>query len=112
MRIYMAGPLFTTAESVFNTSLAEILRSSGHDVFLPQELDQSSADLNAIFRSDVRGIDWAQMVLGNLDGADSDSGTCWEIGYGYAKNKYIIVYRTDFRVGKVDIVNLMMTESA
>lgn len=112
MRIYMAGPLFTAAEIEFNRHLCEQLRLHGHDVFLPQEIDQSDTDLGKIFRSDVAGIDWAQLVLGNLDGADSDSGTCWELGYAYAKNKLTVVYRTDFRVGKVDIVNLMMTESA
>jgi nucleoside 2-deoxyribosyltransferase len=112
MRIYMAGPLFTAAEIEFNRRLCEQLRLYGHDVFLPQEQDQSDTDLGNIFRSDVAGIDWCQMVLGNLDGANSDSGTCWELGYGYAKNKFTMVYRTDFRVGKVDIVNLMMTESA
>lgn len=112
MRIYMAGPLFTVAEIEFNRALATALRVRGHEVFLPQENEQSSDDLNAIFKSDVAGIDWAQLVLGNLDGADSDSGTCWELGYAYGKNMPTIVYRTDFRVGKVDIVNLMMTESA
>lgn len=112
MRIYMAGPLFTAAEMDFNYRLCEQLRLHGYDVFLPQEIDQSDTDLGKIFRSDVAGIDWAQLVLGNLDGADSDSGTCWELGYAYAKNKLTVVYRTDFRVGKVDIVNLMMTESA
>jgi nucleoside 2-deoxyribosyltransferase len=112
MRIYMAGGLFTTAEQNFNTALATALRGLGHEVFLPQESEQDVSDLNKIFRSDVAGIDWSQLVLGNLDGADSDSGTCWELGYGYAKNKHTIVYRTDFRIGKTDIVNLMMTESA
>lgn len=108
----MAGGLFTTAEQNFNTALAIALRALGHEVFLPQESEQDVGDLGKIFRSDVAGIDWAQLVLGNLDGADSDSGTCWELGYGYRSGKHIIVYRTDFRVGKDDIVNLMMTESA
>lgn len=112
MKIYMAGPLFTTAEQDFNLALATALRTLGHEVFLPQASEQDVADLGKIFRSDVAGIDWSELVLGNLDGADSDSGTCWELGYGYAKGKSLIVYRTDFRVGKHDIVNLMMTESA
>jgi nucleoside 2-deoxyribosyltransferase len=112
MRIYLAGPLFTTAEIDFNRSLATLLRGYSHEVFLPQENDQSTSNLNAIFLSDVAGIDWAEIIVGNLDGADSDSGTCWELGYGFAMGKKLITYRTDFRVGKVDIVNLMMTESA
>jgi nucleoside 2-deoxyribosyltransferase len=112
MRIYFAGPLFTTADIAFNKRLTAALRDRGHEVFLPQENEQDVADLGKIFRSDKGGVDWSQLVLGNIDGADSDSGTCWELGYGYARGKYIIVYRTDFRVGKSDIVNLMVTESA
>jgi nucleoside 2-deoxyribosyltransferase len=117
MRIYMAGGLFTSAETRFNTHLAHELRKLGHEVHLPQEFEaefraDGRLDTAAIFKSDVGGIDWCQLVLGNLDGADSDSGTSWEIGYGYAKNKYIMVYRTDIRVGSMDIVNLMLTESA
>ncbi len=112
MRIYMAGPLFSTAECDFNRRLAKYLRAAGHEIFLPQENEQGD-DPNLIFKSDVGGIDWAEMVLANLDGPDPDSGTCWELGYGYAKNKYIIVYRTDFRLFEgADQINLMMTESA
>jgi nucleoside 2-deoxyribosyltransferase len=108
----MAGPLFSTAECDFNSNLANHLRLFGHEVFLPQENEQGEYPA-LIFKSDVGGIDWAQMVLANLDGSDPDSGTCWELGYGYAKNKLIMVYRTDFRIHKgFDPINLMMTESA
>ncbi len=111
MKIYMAGPLFSTAECDFNTLLAEQLRLRGHEVFLPQEHEQGS-DPTQIFKSDVAGIDWAECVLANLDGPDPDSGTCWELGYGF-KKKLIVVYRTDFRLFEgADKVNLMMTESA
>jgi nucleoside 2-deoxyribosyltransferase len=33
-----------------------------------------------------------------MDGADPDSGTCWECGYAYRK-KPIVVFQTDFRMG-------------
>lgn len=112
MRIYMAGPLFSTAECDFNKLLAEQLRLHGHDVFLPQEHEQDIAKLDLIFKSDKAGVDWCQLVLGNLDGPDPDSGTCWELGYGYGTNKAIMVYRTDLRVGVADPINLMLTESA
>ena len=32
-----------------------------------------------------------------MDGADADSGTCWEFGYAYAMKKELIALRTDFR---------------
>jgi nucleoside 2-deoxyribosyltransferase len=113
MKIYMAGPLFSTAELAFNRELASLLRQRGHEVFLPQEHEQRKDLPAAIFASDLRGLDWADAVVACLDGADPDSGTCWELGYAYARNKLSIVYRTDFRLFEgTDPINLMMSESA
>lgn len=114
MRLYLAGPLFSTAECNFNTLLATLLRDHhGHEVFLPQEHEQRADRPKAIFQSDVNGMEWAHVIVANLDGSDPDSGTCWELGYFYAKGKPSIVFRTDFRLFEgADKVNLMMTESA
>lgn len=114
MKIYLAGPLFTTAECAFNLQLAKLLRHKGHVVFLPQEQEQNSSP-SEIFASDVKGIDWAEVIVANMDGADPDSGTCWECGYAYRK-KPIICFRTDIRrdtsAGETAPYNLMLTESA
>ncbi len=113
MRIYLAGPLFSTAELAFNSELARLLRAQGHEIFLPQEHEQRKDQPRAIFESDVKGLDWAETVVACLDGADPDSGTSWELGYAYAMKKKAIVYRTDFRLlAGIDPINLMMTESA
>jgi nucleoside 2-deoxyribosyltransferase len=113
MKIYMAGPLFSTAELAFNRELASLLRARGDEVFLPQEHEQRKDMPRAIFESDLAGLDWADAVVACLDGSDPDSGTCWELGYAYARKKLSIVYRTDFRLFEgSDKINLMMTESA
>jgi nucleoside 2-deoxyribosyltransferase len=113
MKIYMAGPLFSTAELAFNRELASLLRQQGHEVFLPQEHEQRKDLPAAIFASDLTGLDWADAVVACLDGPDPDSGTCWELGYAYARKKLSIVYRTDFRLFEgSDPINLMMSESA
>ena len=113
MKLYLAGPLFSTAELAFNGELAGLLRSKGHEVFLPQEHEQRKDLPRAIFESDLGGLDWAEVVVACLDGADPDSGTCWELGYAYGTKKPAIVYRTDFRLFEgTDPINLMMTESA
>jgi nucleoside 2-deoxyribosyltransferase len=113
MKIYMAGPLFSTAELAFNSELAGLLRKLGHAVFLPQEHEQRKDLPKAIFESDVKGLDWAEAVVACLDGPDPDSGTSWELGYAYARGKRTIVYRTDFRLFEgSDPINLMMSESA
>jgi nucleoside 2-deoxyribosyltransferase len=124
MKIYLAGPLFNTAERNFNSELTKLLREKGHEVWLPQEFEQMTMTPKQIFAKDVEGIDWADVVVANMDGPDPDSGTCWECGYAYRK-KAIIVFRTDFRVDHKILgdlpglaehdrapYNLMLTESA
>jgi nucleoside 2-deoxyribosyltransferase len=114
MRLYLAGPLFTTAEREFNDRLAALLRKAGYDVFLPQEHEQRDKSAREIFLNDVEGVDWADAVVANMDGPDPDSGTCWECGYAYRK-KPIVLYRTDFRAAHEpdkSPYNLMLTESA
>jgi nucleoside 2-deoxyribosyltransferase len=114
MKLYLAGPLFTTAECDFNRDLAQRLRAAGHEVWLPQEHEQRSKSAKEIFAKDVEGVDWAEAVVANMDGADPDSGTCWECGYAY-KKKPVIVFRTDFRVSEEagkGPYNLMLTQSA
>src|SRR5258707_5664655 len=114
MKIYLAGPLFTTAERMFNKAFAELLGDFGHEVFLPQETEQRNATGRQIFESDVAGIDWSDVVVANMDGVDPDSGTCWECGYAYGK-KPVILFRTDIRqAGDAANApfNLMMSESA
>jgi nucleoside 2-deoxyribosyltransferase len=114
MKLYLAGPLFNTAEREFNSKLAELLRSHGHEIWLPQEHEQRDKTAKQVFDKDVEGIDWADAVVANMDGADPDSGTCWECGYAYRK-KPVIVFRTDFRAGDEPgkgPYNLMLTMSA
>jgi nucleoside 2-deoxyribosyltransferase len=113
-KLYLAGPLFTTGERMFNAALAALLRGKGYEVFLPQENEQKPPVTAAgIFTADVEGFEWAHVIVGNMDGPDPDSGTCFECGAVF-RRKPVILYRTDFR----DIndgfppFNLMLTQSA
>ena len=114
MKLYLAGPLFTSAEQEFNRQLCSALQNAGREVWLPQEHEPRDRSAKAIFQEDVKGMDWAEVIVANMDGPDPDSGTCWECGYAYRK-KPIILYRTDFRqAGDAANTpfNLMMSESA
>jgi nucleoside 2-deoxyribosyltransferase len=114
-KIYLAGPLFSIAEQHFNSDLALFLKSEGFDVWLPQDHEPRRNTAKAIFQMDVKGLDWADMVVACMDGPDPDSGTAWECGYAYAKGKPVVCYRTDFRVSgdtKGAPYNLMLSESA
>jgi nucleoside 2-deoxyribosyltransferase len=96
LKIYLAGPLFTTAERDFNAALAAMLRGHGHEVFLPQECEQRAATARAIFDADVAGIEWCDVLVACMDGPDPDSGTSWECG-SVAGRKPVILFRTDIR---------------
>jgi nucleoside 2-deoxyribosyltransferase len=112
-KLYMAGPLFTVAERTFNVWLARRLEAQNYQIWLPQEHEPRDITPRNIFLEDVKGIDWADAVLLCAEGADLDSGTCWEAGYAYAKGKPVYCYRTDFRGGESgDPYNLMISESA
>jgi nucleoside 2-deoxyribosyltransferase len=113
MRIYLAGPLFTSAERDFNAALAAGLRALGHEVWVPQESEQQQTTAKAIFDSDVRGIDWCEVVVACMDGADPDSGTCWEVGSVW-RRKPTVLYRTDIRSESLPLgpYNLMLHQAA
>ena len=113
MKLYFAGPLFTTPERTWNAEVVAALRAAGHEIFLPQE-QEPGKDAPGIFATDVGGIDWADGLVAIMDGPDPDSGTRWEVGYGYGTKKAIVLVRTDFRdlAGRAGTYNPMMAESA
>jgi len=97
VRIYLAGPLFTTPERDWNAALAARLEAAGHEVFLPQAHEPAAPSGQAIFEQDLAGLTWADTVVAITDGPDPDSGTAWECGYAYATGKRIVLFRSDFR---------------
>ena len=113
MKVYFAGPLFTTPERAWNAEVAAALRAAGHEVFLPQE-KEPGLDAAGIFATDVAGIDSADGLVAIMDGADPDSGTSWEVGYAYGGGTPVVVVRTDFRVlaGDAGPYSPLVAESA
>ena len=113
MKLYFAGPLFTTPERIWNAEVTEALRAAGHEVFLPQE-NEPGKDAAGIFAADVGGIDRADGLVAIMDGLEPDAGTCWEVGYAYGLKKPIILVRTDVRsmAGNAGEYNPMLTQAA
>lgn len=114
--IYLAAPLFSEAELGFNRMLRDQLKTSGFNVFLPQEDSNNVKDRDdrqtIIFSKNEAAIKNSDIIVAVVDGADADSGTAWEIGYAYALGKPILGLRTDFRtLGIEGIVNLMIERS-
>ena len=117
-RIYLAAPLFSEAERTYNASLSDLLREHLFDVYLPQETGDDTdtrrqAEQVRIFSKNKEALDNADIVVAVIDGADADSGTAWEMGYAFARQKPVIAIRTDFRrTGTHEQVNLMLEESS
>lgn len=115
MKIYLAGSLFTLAERRFNQELGLAIQELANDieVILPQvETGKMSGEpdfVDKAFHFCLQSIDECDAVVGILDGADADSGTCVELGYAYARKKPIIGLRTDFRLSEDRGLNLMVS---
>jgi len=115
-QVYLASPLFSDAERAFNIVLRDLLTTRGCSVYLPQETGEGvegPEQDRAIFESHLNALDAAGCVVAVCDGADTDSGTAWEMGYAAAKGIPVIALATDRRrpEGRRR-VNLMIQESA
>ena len=105
MRVYLAGPLFTSYERSFIGECAARLRADGLDVFVPHENALAAGDTSAatIFAKDWQGLSDANAVVAVLDGPMVDDGTACEIGIFYAlmqsdsTKKGIVGLLTDLR---------------
>lgn len=115
MKIYIAGPLFTLAERRFNEEMGTAIQKLINDavIVLPQyETGKMSGLPDFVvraFRFCLQSVDECDAVVGILDGADADSGTCVELGYAFARGKPIIGLRTDIRLSEDRGLNLMVS---
>ena len=115
MKIYLAGPLFSSAERAFLDIIAARLRAEGFEVFVPheqfaeQKFMRSDGDSTAdeVYAVDLAGVMGANAVLAWLDGTQVDDGTSVEIGIfsrlaapDPARYKGIIGRSTDMRVAR------------
>jgi nucleoside 2-deoxyribosyltransferase len=110
-RAYVAGPLFDEGERWFIEQVERLVAEAGFVTFLPHRDNPPKDEHNvrAIFENDKRGIDECDVVVANLNGITTDDGTAWELGYAYAKGKYIVGLHTDWRMRfQHEVVNLMI----
>jgi len=112
IQVYLAAPLFTKGEQDFNLKVSEYLQARGYQVFLPQ-LECAHKPMAEIYQTCLGGLKSAAIAVAILDGADADSGTCWECGYAVSQGIPVIAVRTDFRVsGDTKGFNAMLYYSA
>jgi nucleoside 2-deoxyribosyltransferase len=119
MKIYFAGPLFTQAERLWNRRIADELRGldPSVEILLPQDAAGGAVDndgvlnFHRLFQICIQGIAESDIIVANLDGSDSDSGTSFECGYAFAIGKPVLGVRTDFRASEDRGLNAMLSQS-
>ncbi len=114
MLAYIAGPLFNEKEREFLDEINSVCRTIGIDTYLPVQdgglLNNDNA--NEVFQVDIKALDKASLVVASLNGVDVDSGTAFELGYGFANGKKLFGLHTDSRVfSPSSEVNLMILKS-
>jgi len=99
MKLYLAGPdVFRADAAAWAEGVRALCRDAGHEALVP--LDGGQTGAAGIYRSNLRLIEAADVVLANLNpfrGAEPDSGTCVEVGYALALGKPVIGYMDDVR---------------
>jgi nucleoside 2-deoxyribosyltransferase len=117
MKAYLAAPFFNQNERYIYARVIDYLRNAEHlDLYVPQEHTvedawnlSNSAWAWKVFKEDVRALDEAKVVYVLNFGMYSDSGTAWEAGYAYAKDKRIVNILVN---QKDNVYSLMMINGA
>ncbi len=112
MKIYFAGPLFTSYERDYISQCAVVLRQHGIDPFVPHESFKTPVPNDTRSRArrcldnDFGGIAGAQAMLALINGTEIDDGTACEIGLFYSlmqhdpSKKGIVALHGDWRTKK------------
>lgn len=119
MIIYLAAPVFSQCERIYNRRLAELLEKQlpGTRVVLPQDFRipgrasfNDRRHLAALFKQCRCALQESDLVLAILDGADADSGVAFEVGYARGLGKPVVGLRTDYRQLQLKGLNMMLAE--
>jgi hypothetical protein len=101
--IFLSSALSTLAEQNLNSTVAQIIRGTGHECYVPQEHlppggGASSVD---VFEHNIRAVTESDAILTILD--KPGSGVVFEVAYAFALDKPILVFRSDKQdyLGKV-----------
>lgn len=90
--VYLAAPFFTVSERWLVNLCRSALTNLGASVFSPLH-DVGVGNVDDIAFRDLEGLKASNAVFAVLDGMDP--GTLFEVAYGNAKNKPIVIYVND-----------------
>lgn len=98
--VYIASPLFSSAERSFNEDIAGLIRARGYSAFLPQELPDNHSVApteREIFEADTNRLLQSRVLLAVIDGEATDAGVALEIGIALAHHIPVVGLWTDIR---------------
>lgn len=120
MKIYLASPFFDQEqiERVKRVEAALEQNPTVTEVFSPRlQQDEhlehgSDAWRDFVYNNDIKHVEWCDAVVAVHDyiGEHVDPGTGFEIGYGKALDKFIVLYQEKDPETEAP-VNLMLTDS-
>ena len=99
MRYYISSGFFTDETRKQVSTVAQIFRDAGYEVYVPMEYFVPDGENMApdewarkVFEKDVEELNKCDVVVVLDFGANGDCGTSWEAGYAYAMGIPYIVY--------------------
>lgn len=98
-KVYIAGPDVFYPDAVERGKRCKAICAANGLIGL-YPFDNEADTAEAIFAGNCALIDACDIVCANLNpfrGDEPDSGTCFELGYGYARGKELYVYLEDVR---------------
>lgn len=116
-RVYCAGPLFNEPERREMTSIADSLRRSGYEPFVPHadglefakvqpylaEQGYDAADAGRLLHEAIFALDVYQVIVGcgslvlNMNGRVPDEGAVAEAAMAWSLGKPIVIFKADAR---------------
>lgn len=107
-QVYLAGPLFSSAERAYLAQCAERVRATGLACFVPHEQDVGIVPVTStyVFAVNQAGLATSHAMLAWLDGAQVDDGTACEVGLFYG----LMQARPERHLGIVGLVTDLRTE--
>ena len=128
-RVYCAGPFFCGEEQALMAEMAKVIESGGHETYLAQrdgiESRQTLTALERyaggsdravgvlhrlVFSLDIYHLlEWADVVVANLNGRVPDEGTVVEAALAWHAQKPLVYFKNDWRAPFQGRDNLMLT---
>lgn len=94
-KIFLNAAMSSLAEQKLNKEIKQLIINSGFDCYTPQEILPLGTEVSSseILKSNIDALNECDTTLCVLD--KPGLGVIFELAYAYAKNKEIILFRTD-----------------